>query len=83
MPAGGASGDGHQIHEPVVEGVAVPDGLGRQYTSGGTRSSGDQRLQVEWAVRGAGDPVSVVEIAVVDNELGVVEAQTAGTADLE
>lgn len=80
MLALGVGGVGQQDHEPVVDRVAVPDRLDGDEAAGQAGGQGGQGVLVEGAVGGAGDAVTVVEVAVVDDVLGVGEAETVGAA---
>lgn len=80
--AGRVVGDGVQHHEPVVDGVPVPDGLDGEDPAGQAGSPYGERVEVEGGVGGARHPVAEVHVPVVDDRLGVRQPDAEGPPGL-
>ncbi len=59
--------DGQQNHEPIIDGVTVPDRFDCRDTASDPSGPNSQGIQVHRAFRGTGDPVSEVDVPLVDN----------------
>lgn len=77
---GGGIGDGQQLHEPVVDGVPVPDGLDRDDAAREACGAGREGVEVDRGVGGAGHPVPEVLVAGGDELLGRVQAEALRAA---
>ncbi len=80
--AGRLVGDGVQQYEPVVDGVPVPYGLDRDDPAGQAGCPDGEGVQVDGGVGRAGHPVAEVQVPLVDEQLGVVQADPEGPPGL-